>query len=402
MNKKIRLLNVVLLRLIDYSLFYLLYPILIFFPIKSKKIVVSNFWGKGYGDNPKYIIDYLLSKNMDLDIVWLCSPKIKKQRYTNFPETVRLVKNNSFKALIELHTAKIWIDNCRKNFHPRKRKQQYYIQTWHAGFGLKKIESDIEHELPKRYVRVAKKDSQMCDLMVFEHSSLFKDLEKIFWYHGEFYRNGIPKNDPIVNNNPNSIKKVYSYYNLPEDHKILLYAPTFRDRSELRINLDELEKLRVSVVNKFGFNYILLLRVHPNDVSMIKNITSEKNKYSIVLANDYDDMQELLCATDILITDYSSTIGEMLISNKKCFLYAYDYGDYMSNRGLVLDLYDLPFPVATSHPELIKKIETFDCEQYKIGLDFFKKKYDIYESGQASKEIGDRIIKEIMNTNYEV
>ena len=29
------------------------------FPIDRKKIVVSNFRGKGYGDNPKYIIENL-------------------------------------------------------------------------------------------------------------------------------------------------------------------------------------------------------------------------------------------------------------------------------------------------------------------------------------------------------
>lgn len=93
------------------------------FPVKKNKIVVSNFWGKAYGENPKYIVDYLLKNYSDLDIVWLCKPEIIQNKHSEFPNEIRLIKNNSLKALLELHTAKIWIDNCRKNFYPRKRKE---------------------------------------------------------------------------------------------------------------------------------------------------------------------------------------------------------------------------------------------------------------------------------------
>ena len=65
-------------------------------------------------------------------------------------------------------------------------------------------------------------------------------------------------------------------------------------------------------------------------------------------------MQELLCATDTLVTDYSSTIGEALVSNKKCFIYAYDYEKYKKNRGLVMDLIDLPFPKRLIKVDLLK------------------------------------------------
>ena len=37
--------------------------------------------------------------------------------------------------------------------------------------------------------------------------------------------------------------------------------------------------------------------------------------------SDYSDMQELLCAADILITDYSSSIWDFSYTKKPCFLY---------------------------------------------------------------------------------
>lgn len=296
---------------------------------------------------------------------------------------------------MELHTAKIWIDNCRKNFHPRKRKDQFYLQTWHAGFGLKRIEHDIEQFLSKRYVRVAKKDSQMCDLLVFEHSNLFKNLHYTFWYSGEFYRNGIPKNDIIVKNDTSTIEKVYMHYRIEKNKKILLYAPTFREDGSLEINIESLKKLKQSFESKFNFEIVILLRLHPNDILRHATLIHELTSVDYIIdANDYPDTQELLCALEILITDYSSIFGEMLISKKKCFLYAYDYDSYMKNRGLVLDLNDLPFPVSKSLNQLISQIEKFDEFVYYTSIENFNKDYGVFESGEASKELGDRIISE--------
>lgn len=396
MKSKLKIVKVVFLRIIDYSTFYLCYPLLLFFPVKKNKIVVSNFWGKAYGENPKYIIDYLIKNFSNLDIVWLCKPEIIQNQQNDFPRGIRLVKNNSLKALLELHTSKIWIDNCRKNFHPKKRKNQFYLQTWHAGFGLKRIEHDIEQSLSKRYVRVAKKDSKMCDLLVFEHSKLFKNLEYTFWYSGEFYRNGIPKNDIIVRNDAATIEKVYSHYNLDRDKKILLYAPTFREDGSLKIDSASLEKLKNSIEAKFKFDVTILLRLHPNDVqkhaSLIRELTSADY---IINANDYPDTQELLCALEILITDYSSIFGEMLISKKKCFLYAYDYDEYMQNRGLVLELDNLPFPVSKNMDQLVEQIESFNEIAYSASIEKFNEKYGVFESGNASEELGNRIINEM-------
>lgn len=396
MRSKLKLVRIVFFRVIDYVTFYLCYPILIFFPVKKNKIVVSNFWGKAYGENPKYIINYLLKNHSDLDIVWLCKPEIIQNRSSQFPKEIRLVRNNSLKALLELHTAKIWIDNCRKNFHPRKRKTQFYLQTWHAGFGLKRIEHDIEQTLSKRYIRVAKKDSLMCDLLVFEHSKLFKDLEYTFWYAGEFYRNGIPKNDIIVKNDISIIEKVYDYYGIDRSKKILLYAPTFREDGTLEIDLENLRRIKSAFELRFNFDIIILLRLHPNDIQKYATLIHELTSTDYIIdANDYPDTQELLCALEILITDYSSIFGEMLISKKKCFLYAYDYDSYMKNRGLVLDLEDLPFPVSKSMNQLIEQVGIFNETAYSTSIDDFNEQYEVFESGEASKELGDRIVNEM-------
>lgn len=107
-----------------YVHFTLLHLFFAFFKVKNNKIVVSNFYGKGYGDNPKYLVEELLKYNK-LDIVWL----IKKPKDLSIPSNIRQVKIFSVQSVYELLTGKVWIDNCRKYFFTiflRKKRRYIY------------------------------------------------------------------------------------------------------------------------------------------------------------------------------------------------------------------------------------------------------------------------------------
>lgn len=379
-----------------YGLFYLCYPILRFIPIKKNKIVIDNYWGKGYGDNAKYICNYLLSTDKKLDIVWLYEPQYVSSPENDFPMGIRYVKNRTFKSLFEMYTARIWIDNVRKNFSINKRKGQYYIQTWHAGFSLKNIERNVADKLPPRYVKRAIKDSEMCDLLIFESSDMIEDVPYTFWYEGPLYRKGIPRNDIIINPKPEVIDKVYSTYNISKAKKIVMYAPTFRQNYDLKIDSQFLKNVVSFLSEKFDEEYVMLVRLHPNDTKSKESIFQDTSfGNTIIDDSSYNDMQELLCATDTLITDYSSTIGEMMVSEKKCFIYAYDYDQYMKDRGLLMDLSDLPFPISKNESELKKQINDFDNDEYLKTVRRFKKQHNVFESGHASEDIGNIILEQI-------
>ena len=103
------------------------------FPIKTNKITISSFYGRGYGDNAKYIVDELLKTNKNFKIMWIVNDEKEEQ---SLPEGVTGVRGGTLRSIYHLQTSKIWIDNCRKFFVKFKRKKQYYIQTWH-GFALK-------------------------------------------------------------------------------------------------------------------------------------------------------------------------------------------------------------------------------------------------------------------------
>lgn len=181
------------------------------------------------------------------------------------------------------------------------------------------MERLVEDKLPPKYVKRAKKDSKMCDLLIFESANTISDVPYNFWYEGEMFRNGTPRGDIFINYDERLVRKVYDHYNIDYHKKIVMYAPTFRQGYDLEVDITFLERLTQTFEKRFKNSYVMLVRLHPNDTKNKERILGGSLPQNIIDASDYEDMQELLCATDTLITDYSSSSGEALISEKKMF-----------------------------------------------------------------------------------
>ena len=120
-----KLLVLVFSEIEEFKKFIVFYPlsyILRIFPIDNKKIVLSNFGGRGYGDNPKCIADELLKQNVDCKLVWLVN-----DMKTIMPKEIKKVKYGSLRSFYEQATAKIWIDNIRNTERVKKRKKIYSL-----------------------------------------------------------------------------------------------------------------------------------------------------------------------------------------------------------------------------------------------------------------------------------
>jgi CDP-glycerol glycerophosphotransferase len=349
-----------------------------------------NFSGKGYGDNPKYIAKEILKRKPDYKIVWATN----KQYYNNFPDNIKLVPYGSIKSIYEEVTSRIWIDNCRKQLYVRKRESQFYIQTWHDGpCILKKIEKDAENTLTPYYVKQAKHDSQMANLFL-SCSALRTILYKSsFWYNGKILECGSPRDDIFINQDTQVNKAVHLQFSLNTLTKIVLYAPTFRNIIDTKIFDLNYQLILDILKEKTREEWVFLVRLHPNisEKATRLGIFNE----SVINATDYGDMQELLYASDILMTDYSGCMFEFTLTKKPVFLYFEDFINYKSERDFYLDIFSLPFPIAQNIDELVKNINNFNNDNYTQIVNAFLKGLDSFDDGKASERVADRIIEEI-------
>lgn len=361
-------------------------------PIKQNKIIFWSDSFKHFGCSPKYITLYLLNHYPGkFDIVWVFEDGIAIPN--DLPNEIRVVKYFSIDYLRELHTAKFVICNMRTGdaYYWKKRDEQIYIQTWHGFLALKKIEKDAEKHLPEEYILNAQEDSKKIDLLLAGCEYSTEMFRRCFWYEGEILK-GLPRCDILVSESLDVKKKVYEYYHIPKDNKLLIYAPTFRNGNKAEIfGMDFLSV--ISVLNsKADERWVIGCRLHPNVLADIDDdICISMSKYS--------DMQELLLAADILITDYSSTMFEMALAKKPCILYAPDLDEYMSNeRGFYFDIRALPFPLAKNIEQLKQAIKKFDSQEYVEKADDFLNKIGSYETGNSSKQVAEYILKH-MNTD---
>ncbi|WML47808.1 CDP-glycerol glycerophosphotransferase family protein [Neobacillus sp. PS3-34] len=356
-------------------------------PLKNNKIFMFSYYGSQYGCNPKYITEHLLMncpKNK-YDIVWAFNDPDSKNERTN----IRKVKTMSLRYFYELCTSKVIITNFRTTELFKKRKDQFYIQTWHSSLRLKQIEKDAEKALPKDYLKMAREDSKKIDLIISGCKYSTRIFKKSFWYNGEILKKGTPRNDFLFEQNEKVRKKICNRLSIPNGCKVVLYAPTFRNEGNLDVYKLDYSQILEKLKRKFGGEWLCLVKLHPHLIS--KSIGLQEN-HQIKDVTKYDDIQELLSITDVLISDYSSLIFDFSITKRPCFLYVPDYLDYIKiDRQLYFDLTELPFISATSNLHLLEKLDHFDSQKYTKNLLEFLKKVGSYENGEACKYLIKRI-----------
>lgn len=367
------------------TLFYLLR----IFPIDNKKIVIQCFKDMGYCDSPKYICEELIKRKTNYQIVWLT----KKEYEYQFPAIIKLVPVNSFRAIKELVTAKIWIDNCRKASWVRKRTHQLYLETWHNGISLKRVEKEAEKVLTKTYLRTAQNDSKMVNAFLSNSDFATKRLRNSFWYSGHVLEYGLPRNDILFKHSNTAFTqkikiKVANSLGIPYENKILLYAPTFRHDFSTESYIKDYHDI-ISILNR-NSKWSIVEHFHPNVQHF--NPMCKHSKESIN-ADKYEDFQELLLVSDILITDYSSSMFEFSFMKKPVFLYTPDIEEYIRDRNFTFRLKDLPWTQSKTTKDLAKSIENYNKEMYLKNLDKFMQNLRIYDTGEASQKTVDFLIK---------
>ncbi|MCD8355269.1 MAG: CDP-glycerol glycerophosphotransferase family protein [Clostridia bacterium] len=360
-------------------------------PVRKNKVVFSSFYGRGASDNPKAVIDALAKCPEKLDIVWLA----KDTAHAGVPDNVRVVEYDTPAAIRELSTAKVWVDNCRKGAH-HKKKGQYYMQTWH-GFALKRIERDVADKLntPENaaYAEYAKRDSAQIDAIISNSTFMTKIYQESFWYHGSVLEYGSPRNDILVKPPADAKKQIAAALQLPENCNFVIYAPTFRADHSLEAYQLDYHAVCKACEQRFGGRWIMLVRLHPNIMQLAKDLTFDKQVTFDATA--FDDMQLLLSACDAVITDYSSLMFDFALTRRPCFQFATDIDDYKNDRNFYFPIDETPFPLAKSNAEMVQKILDFDETAYQQDWDVFYQKMGFCEDGNASQRCVEWILDKI-------
>lgn len=365
--------------------------------VDSNTIVFESFGGKNYSDSPKYIYEYMQKNYPKLNYIWVFNNPDKNVIIGNAEK----VKKGSKEYYEAYSKAKFWVTNARLPLYLNKKENQIYIQTWH-GTPLKRLANDMKVvRMPGTTTANYKKnfyaETSRWDYLVSPNRYSSNIFKTAFWMDEErTWEIGYPRNDVLVNrsNDQEYINQIKKDLNLPEDKKVIMYAPTWRDDEfvkkgqylfDLKINLENLQK-------ELGENYVILLRMH----YLIANAL-DLNGYEdfAIDVSNYSDISELYLISDALITDYSSVMFDFGILKRPQYFFAYDIEKYDKGlRGFYMDyMNDLPGEIITDEFKLAEELKNIDehKEKYKEKIEKFYEKFCSLEKGQSSKFIGDYI-----------
>lgn len=359
------------------------------FPIQKETIMFDSFFGKNYSDNAKYIFEYICSYYPGkYKLVWgFKNPDDYKGIRGLTP-----VKYRSLKWFYYHAVAKVVIYSHHIYNYLPIRKNQISIMTWHAGGAYKRIGENVVsnnrtnqmlHRFRNSYINKA------VDLFVSSSEIFTKyNIDEVYSYTGCVLKAGLPRNDLLLNDEKRAEMSAKVREKLNTNEVVILYAPTFRTDMGQIDTIVDCDRVIQTVEKRYGREATLLFRSHYYDRHKYENGSQ------VIDVSNYSDTQELLCAADILITDYSSVIWDFALIGKPCFLYVPDLEIYRDKlQGFFTPIETWPGIICSDMNELEKQIEISDETISKQIANTHLKFANSYEKGNARKQLVDEILR---------
>lgn len=380
-NKLVNILknNLIINKLYRLTFNFIFSVISIFIKVKDDIILINSFGGKKYDDSPRVIFEYMKTqeKYKKYKIYWAF------HNINNFTvDGAKKIKTDTVKYFIIALKAKYWITNSSIERGLKfKNKKTICINTWH-GSAIKKMGIDESHKKTTN-------DYDNFDIIYAQSNYDIEVFSKAFCIPKErFALVGLPRNDELYSVTDREIKKIKAKLNIPDNKKVILYAPTFREYNRDKDGCIIAPPIDIKKwKEKLSDKYIVLFRAH-YEVNKVLGIKNDSFIYNV---SDYNNLNELMKISNILISDYSSIMFDYSILKRPIYSYAYDYEEYLEKRGMYIDIKEeLPNGICIEEDELLEKIIKCNFEKQIQKTEKFSKKY-VESNGNARKYI-DKII----------
>ncbi|MGW5306570.1 bifunctional glycosyltransferase/CDP-glycerol:glycerophosphate glycerophosphotransferase [Streptomyces griseoluteus] len=273
-----------------------------------------------------------------------------------------------------------------------KRPGTTHIQT-HQGTPLKYLGADLldrpgarlGFDVPRMLRRADRWDY---GLVANRHAELV--WERAFPCHFTSVRTGSPRNDVLVGAGASRGREFRRRHGIPEDHTVVLYAPTRRDY----VRGGHADRLDLAAFAAgLGEGHTLVVRLHPslaNGPARGAGLAELARRGVVVDATDEPDAAEVMLASDALVTDYSSIMFDYANLDRPIVVHADDWDTFRASRGAYLDITARPpGHVTHSQRELVKLFESGawrDGESAALRADF-RARFCEFEDGRAAERV---------------
>ncbi len=346
--------------------------------------------GSELKSNLKAVHDRMLERGMDREYKILTSARSTSSSEQSFMSWFSLIKKLAQSSLVFLDDHAPMLDWLKLS------DDTEVVQLWHAGAGFKSSGYS-------RWGHQGCPSPQSCHRQysygIAGSRNIAPFFSEVWGINNELVLpTGMPRMDEFLNEDyrAKTIEKLYQEFPVCKGKKVVLFAPTYRGKNKKTafypyhlIDFDRFYKL-------CGDEYVVLFKMHPWVSASVP--VPENYRDLFIDVNNYPNINDLFYITDLLITDYSSSIFEYSLMNKPMMFFAYDKLQYSFSRGFHRPYEEsAPGKVCYTFSELMDAFENRDFEYEKVAK-YVKHHFDFIDSHSSDRVI-DWIVKKQLPEN---
>ncbi|GAA2994237.1 bifunctional glycosyltransferase family 2 protein/CDP-glycerol:glycerophosphate glycerophosphotransferase [Streptosporangium longisporum] len=360
-------------------------------PVNRRLVLFESAEGSDYTGNPRYVHEELQRRATELRAVWSHAGVPER-----FPEDVDLVRRDTFRYAWTLARAGYWVDSHNLPYCYRKRAGTRYLQTWHGQvfkkMGLEEPRHRAQPALARRYAEAVAR----WDVLLTPSRDFQRDFARASGFDGEPLHAGYPRNDVLVRHAEPAQRErarlVREFFEIPAGRRVVLYAPTYRDGG--RFSGDSIRLDLPALAEALHPDWVILVRAHRYDRFSVPDPLG----HLVRDASAYPEVNDLMLASDVLVTDYSSIMFDYACLGRPILYYVDDHERYASaQRGVCFDLAEVaPGPLLRDTGELAGALAGLDevAETCTERYARFRERWCGLDDGQAAARVVDAFFGE--------
>ncbi|MEU9580942.1 bifunctional glycosyltransferase/CDP-glycerol:glycerophosphate glycerophosphotransferase [Streptomyces chilikensis] len=362
-------------------------------PLDRELALYSAFHHRGVLGDPAAIHRAARELAPHIRGVWVVRPEHAHQ----VPEGVEHVAPGSRRHLALQARAAWFVNDVTWPWMPVKRPGSVHIQT-HRGTPLKYQGADLRTrpgarqgpDVPRMLRRA---DLWDYSLVANRHSERVWD--RAFPCHFTSLRTGSPRNDVLVRGDTARGAAARARLGIPAGHTVVLYAPARRDHVRGG-HVEPFDPARLAA--DLGPGRTLVVRLHPSladGPARGLGLAELHRRGVLVDATDEPHVEDLMLASDVLVTDHSSLMFDYANLDRPIVVHADDLAAVAASRGLYLDVTaEPPGRVTRTYEELAALFASDawrDEESARLRARF-RAVYNEFDDGRAA----ERVVRTLM------
>jgi CDP-glycerol glycerophosphotransferase (TagB/SpsB family)/glycosyltransferase involved in cell wall biosynthesis len=324
--------------------------------------------------------------------VWVVQDPERAARAGLLPPDAEYVLPGSPRHLRLAARAAHLVNNVNWPGTQAKRPGSVHIHT-HQGTPLKYMAADLLTKPGARHGidvpgMLCRADRWDYSLVANRHSELV--WERAYPCRFTSLRTGSPRNDVLVNARPGDGAALRARLGIPRDHTVVLYAPTRREYRRGG-HVDRVDLARFA--DDLGEDHTLVVRLHPSlatGPARGLGLAELHRRGVLVDATDEPYVEEVMLASDVLVTDYSALMFDYALLDRPVVVHADDWGAYVASRGAYFDITaEPPGHVSRSYRELAWLLASGawrDAESARLRA-AFRERFCEFDDGWAAERV---------------